>query len=392
MRIGIDACCWANRRGFGRFTRELLEALLASDSDNEYLFFVDRETADSDSMPDRVKKIVAETEVSPMKAASASGRRSLKDLWAMSRQVMKHDVDLFFFPAVYSYFPIFNRTKIIVTLHDMIADNHPELIFPNNRLKLFWKLKQNLAIRQAHLILTVSEYSKQQIVEYFRLPESRVRVITEAARPVFTVLAQNEKTTEVLRRYNLEQGQKFLLYVGGISPHKNLKTLISAFHRVVSDSRFEDVKLVLVGDYKDDPFFSAYPSLKEQTAELHLADKVIFTGFIEDIDLAYLYNTAQMLVFPSLEEGFGLPAIEAMSCGTPVVASNRGSLPEVVGDAGRFFDPTNTQNMAEVIRQVLSDDAKRKEMGQAGLNRAQQFLWNRAAKDALEIFDELVRQ
>ena len=249
MKIGVDACFWSNKRGFGRFTRELLEALVAEDSENEYLFFVDRETAETDEFPTQVKKIVANTEFSPTQAASADGSRSAKDLWAMSREVLKHKIDIFFSPAVYSYFPIFNRTKIIVTLHDVIADHHPELIFPNKKSQLFWKLKQNIAIRQAHLILTVSEHSKEQIIEYFKLPESRLRVITEAARSVFTVLPPDEQMDETLRRHNLKPNEKFLLYVGGISPHKNLNTLIDAFARI------DETKLVLVGDYKDDPFF-----------------------------------------------------------------------------------------------------------------------------------------
>ena len=390
MRIGVDACCWSNRRGFGRFTRELLEAVLAYDATNEYLFFIDSETSDTDEIPANVKKIVAQTDVSPMEAASSSGRRSAKDLWAMSREVLRHKIDLFFFPAVYSYYPIFNRTKVIVTLHDVIADHHPELIFPNSRLKMFWKLKQNIAIRQAHLILTVSEYSKQEIVEYFKLPESKVRVITEAARSVFDVLPPDDAMTETLSRYNLQPEERFLLYVGGISPHKNLNRLVDAFDRIVSDSGFSNVKLVLVGDYKDDPFFSAYPSLKKQIAEFDLTDKVIFTGFIEDIDLARLYNAAKLVVLPSLEEGFGLPAVEAMACGAPVAASNCGSLPEVLGAAGRFFAPADVENIEDVIRQILNDDVQREEMSRAGLLRSEQFKWKKAAQDTLTIFKELV--
>ncbi|MDQ3180592.1 MAG: glycosyltransferase family 4 protein [Acidobacteriota bacterium] len=386
MKIGVDACCWSNKRGFGRFTRELLEAVLAEDGENEYLFFVDRETAETDEFPARVKKIVANTEFSPTQAASADGSRSAKDLWAMSREVLRHNIDLFFSPAVYSYFPIFNRTKIIVTLHDVIADHHPELIFPNKKSQLFWKLKQNIAIWQAHLILTVSEHSKEQIIEYFRLPESRLRVITEAARAVFTPLPHDEQMNEILHRYNLKPNEKFLLYVGGISPHKNLNTLIDALKRL------DDIKLVFVGDYKDDPFFSAYPALKRQVEELGLTDKVIFAGFVEDIDLAYLYNAATLVVLPSLEEGFGLPAVEAMACGTPVAASNRGSLPEVLGEAGVFFEPKDVENMADLIKQILSDDARRAEMSRTGLNRSKQFMWKKAASDLLVIFEELVNQ
>ena len=385
MKIGVDTCCWSNKRGFGRFTRELLEALVAEDIENEYLFFVDRETAETDEFPARVKKIVANTEFSPTQAASADGSRSAKDLWAMSREVLRHKLDIFFSPAVYSYFPIFNRTKIIVTLHDVIADHHPELIFPNKKSQVFWKLKQNIAIRQAHLILTVSEHSKEQIIEYFKLPESRLRVITEAARSVFTVLPHDEQMGETLCRHNLKSDEKFLLYVGGISPHKNLNTLIDVFARI------DETKLILVGDYKDDPFFSAYPALKKQVEELGLSDKVKFAGFVEDVDLAYLYNAATLVVLPSLEEGFGLPAVEAMACGTPVAASNRGSLPEVLGAAGVFFEPKDVENMAAVIKQILRDDTRREEMSRAGLIRSKQFMWKKAATDLLAIFNELAK-
>ncbi len=389
MQIGVDACCWGNKRGFGRFTRELLEALLEIDESNEYLFFIDSKSSDHDDIPARVKKIVVKTEFSQVKAASADGRRSLKDLWAMSREVLKHKVDIFFFPAVYSYFPILNRTRIVLTLHDVIADHHPELIFPNSKSKFLWKLKQKIAIKQADLIATVSEYSKKEIIEYFRLPESSLRIISEAARPVFKVLPTNNGFVSALAKHRLRPDERFLLYVGGISPHKNLNTLIDAFKRVVDSDTNEPLKLVLVGDYKDDPFFSAYPRLREQVADLELENKVVFTGFIPDEDLAYLYNAAALLVFPSLEEGFGLPAIEAMACGTPVAASNTGSLPEVLGPVGRFFDPTRADEMAGVIREVLSDESMRLQMKADGLERSQKFLWKRAAEDTLSIFNEL---
>ena len=125
MKIGVDACCWSNRRGFGRFTRELLTALVA-EGGHEYVFFADRETAEAATFPAGVEVVTAATTVSPTEAASAEGRRSLADLWALTRTVARHDLDLFFFPAVYSYFPLLNRTRVVVTLHDVIADHHPE--------------------------------------------------------------------------------------------------------------------------------------------------------------------------------------------------------------------------------------------------------------------------
>ena len=390
MKIGIDACTWNNKRGFGRFTRELLEAILAIDCENEYLFFVDSHNAETAEFPANVKVIVVPTKVSPMKAASAAGRRSISDLWKMSREVLKHKIDLFFFPAVYSYYPIFNRAKIIVTIHDVIADNHPEMVFQNSRLKLFWKLKQNIAIKQSNIILTVSEYSKREIINYFKLPETKVRVISEAARSIFKVLPPDAKMSEILATFGIKFGDKFLLYVGGISPHKNLIALVNSFHQILSDNQFSQVKLILVGDYKDDSFYSIYPTLKKQIAKLHLEDKVIFTGFIEDFVLAYLYNAATLVVLPSFEEGFGLPAVEAMACGVPVAASDRGSLPEVLGDAGQFFDPTDTQSMSKVIGQILGSENLRTEMSQKGVIRGQEFLWNKAASDTLIIFNALL--
>jgi glycosyltransferase involved in cell wall biosynthesis len=389
MIIGVDATCWANKRGFGRFTRELLEAVLKIDRANEYLFFLDRKTAEREHFPDNAKVVAVETRVAPAQAASADGNRSLRDLWAMSRAASNYKMDVFFFPAVYSYFPLSTDAKIIVTIHDLIADRHPKLIFPNYKSRLFWKIKQNLAVWQADSILTVSQFSKWQIADYFDFPDSKIRVICEGARPIFKKLPHDRIMAEKLAKYKLAEKENFLLYVGGISPHKNLSALIEAFVSVKTALNSKNLKLVLVGDYKDDPFFSAYPSLKKQIAELKLENSVLFTGFVPDEDLVYLYNAAQLLVFPSLEEGFGLPAIEAMACGTPVAASRGSSLPEVLGVAGRFFDPRNSSEMAETIIKILSCDSLRKLMSSRGLIRAEEFQWKKAAFQLLEIFDEL---
>ena len=389
MRIGVDATCWGNKRGYGRFTRDLLEALVRIDKTNTYFFFVDGETAAEHELPESVQTIVAETRVSPAKAAAAAGNRSLSDILSMSRSVLRHRIDVFFFPTMYSYFPIFNRVKVVVTLHDMIADNHPELTFSNSRSRQLWRLKQRFAIWQASLIATVSHYSKSQIVKHFNLPDSRLRVISEAAQPIFRVTEPGDDRTEVLTRYGLgEKSDAFLLYVGGISPHKNLSILIDAFHQIRSGSS-TGAKLVLVGDYTDDPFLSAYPDLKVKVNALGLNEAVIFTGFVPDADLVHLYNAATLLVLPSLDEGFGLPAVEAMACGTPVAASDRGSLPEVLGDAGVFFDPLNVSEMSSVVGSLLTNPDRLHQLRARGLERSRLYRWETSAAETLAIFNEL---
>lgn len=391
-RIGVDACCWSNRRGFGRFTRELLTTLVATDREHEYVFFVDGDTARASEFPPGVTVVVASTEVAPTVAASASGSRSLKDLWALSRVVAQEPVDLFFFPAVYSYFPILNRCKVIVTIHDMIADHHPERVFPNRKSLLFWKLKQRVALWQSDMILTVSDHAKQQIVAYCRIPAARVETTTEGPSEVFVRLSNLEGTGTVLPKYGLKSGESFLIYVGGISPHKNLGVLVDAFHRLVADPRFAAHKLVLVGDYKGDVFFSHYAELKADVEQRGLADRVLFTGFVPDSELVVLYNLARALVLPSLEEGFGLPAVEAMACGTPVIASDRGSLPEVVGTAGVFFDPRRPDVLVTLLRDVLSSESIRDRMSRAGLERSKLFTWELAAKSTAALFGRVIHE
>ena len=366
--------------------------LVATDQEHEYVFFVDGDTARASEFPSGVKLVVASTDVSPTVAAAASGSRSLKDLWALSRVVSQEPLDLFFFPAVYSYFPILNRCKVIVTIHDMIADHHPERVFPNRKSLLFWKLKQKIALWQSDMILTVSHHAKQQIVDYCRIPASLVETTTEGPNDTFVRLSSLDGASTILTKYGLRSGEPFLIYVGGISPHKNLGVLVEAFHQLMADACFVDLKLVLVGDYKGDVFFSHYAELKAIIDQLGLADRVLFTGYVPDSELVVLYNLAQALVLPSLEEGFGLPAVEAMACGTPVIASDRGSLPEVVGAAGMFFDPSRPDLLLTHLRDVLRSESVRDRMRLVGLERSKLFTWELAAQSTIALFDRVLNE
>ena len=388
MKIGIDASCWANKRGYGRFTREMLTALFEQDKKNEYVLFMDSATACQSNLPSRVECITIELSQSPTQAASASGRRSITDMLKMGREVAKVDLTLFFYPSVYTYFPIFNSIKKIVAIHDVIAEKYPQLVFSNRINRTFWNIKVWFAIKQADLIITVSEFSKQGIMEYFGMPGDNIRVVSQAADKSFRPIHESYLLTDKLARFNLDITSKFILYVGGIAPHKNLSTLVNAYSKLINNTVHKDIKLVLVGDYEKDVFLID-DGLDELLNQLHLADRIIFTGFVSDEELVYFYNAATVFVLPSFIEGFGLPAIESMACGTPVIGSKTTSLPEVVGNAGLFFDPNNPDELMDHLVNIIEDEDLRKDLTKRSLHRSAEFSWSRSASETLSVFTKV---
>jgi glycosyltransferase involved in cell wall biosynthesis len=319
----------------------------------------------------------------PSRAASASGRRRVRDMLAMGRAVARARLDLIYFPASYSFFPIWNVRHVVVTMHDTLALAHPELVFPTWQGRVSWALKEHAAVRWADRILTVSQTARRDLLAWFRLPEERVRVVTEGPDAVFRPRPPGPESDAALARYGIMPGSRYLLYVGGLSPHKNLVRWIEAFALADPD----DVKLVLVGDLGD-VFHTHVPELRAAVARSGLADRVHFAGFIPDDDLVFLYNRAYALAQPSLWEGFGLPPVEAMACGVPVLYSRAGSLPEVVGDAGLDFDPTDVAAMAGALGRLLAEPALRDRLASQALRRAQRFNWDASARDLLDCFHE----
>lgn len=389
MRIGVDACCWSNKRGYGRFTRDLLRALLELDQENQYVFFVDSYTGAVNDFPGNAEVIVVQTSQPQTVAASATGNRSIKDVWKMRCRVVRERPDVFFFPSVYTFFPLFKRIRTIVTIHDAIPELFPELVFSNKRTKLFWKTKQYLAKKQADMILTVSDYSRQAIARNFNIPASNIEVVLEAADVVFRPVEDYDKINEVLRRFGIGEDRRFILYVGGFSPHKNLISLLDVFAELVEETALSGILLVMAGDFTGDSFLTNYPALNKKIDETGLKEKVIFTGFANDTDLACLYNAAEVFVLPSFTEGFGLPAIESVACGTPVVATDASPLPELLGEAGIFFNPHKPEELRDALRRILQDDVLREGMGKCGLTRSKQFSWGRSAAKMIEIFSGL---
>jgi glycosyltransferase involved in cell wall biosynthesis len=383
MHIGVDACCWSNRRGFGRFTRELVSHMVREGPQHEFTLVTDGMTATEADFPSRARVEVVHTGEQPTQAASSRGARSPQDLWRIARAASRVPCDLFFFPAVYSFYPVLRRVPTVVTFHDAIAENHPGLIFPSRRTRLFWNAKCWLAMRQADRVMTVSASARTQIAAVFGYPESRIHVVTEGPGEGFGPLQDAPAIQAVRERYRLPEGP-LVLYVGGISPHKNLQALLQARARMDRACH-----VAIVGDYQDDAFHGCYEELVALRSRLGLDAAVTFTGFVPNPDLVALYSAATLLVLPSFEEGFGLPVVEAMACGLPVAASRRGSLPEVLGSAGLLFDPLDAGDIASAIVRLLDDPELRARLSAEGLRRAQAFSWEAAARSALGLFEEM---
>lgn len=369
MRIGIDGGTWSNRRGYGRFLRELLPELVRLRPAWQFTIFLDQPRQDIITAPN-LQWQSANTGQSVSAGAAANSARSVPDLWRMSRAVRTVEFDAFWFPTVYSYFPLLGRLPVAVGIHDTMADRHPQWAFAGKRQKLFWDLKVKLALAQAARIVTVSVHSRRSIAEHFGIDSRRIAVVSEAAAPVFQRADRSE--------------EPYLLAVGGISPNKNLRVLIPALAAL--RARRPALRLVLAGDYKHDGFQGCYEELRAEADRCQVADAVVFAGYVPDEELAELYRRCAVYVMPSLEEGFGLPLVEAMACGCACVVAPGHALEEVGGDAVAVVKG----DWAEAIGRVLDNDAERKAMRERSARRAAEFSWERGALALATVFEEMV--
>ncbi len=390
LRIGIDVTSWSNRRGYGRFTRGVVRELVRVDREHEYSLFVDAASYEPSEFPHEARHVVVRTSASPSSAASHSGRRSLPDVFRMTHAVSREKLDLFFFPTVYTWFPVLNRCPIVVGVHDTIAEDFPEAIFPNGEGGRFWNWKSTLARHQADVIMTVSEHARRAIVRVFGHAPERIKVIDEAPEPVFRKLQPDEIDRTVLARHAVTNGD-FLIYVGGINPHKNLPALVESM-AADRGARSESTKLLIVGELDTERFTPGLTLLRARIASLGMQDDVIFAGRVPDIDLVHLLNAALALVLPSFAEGFGLPAVESAACGTPVIATRNSPLPELLGDGGIWIDPFNPEELREAIRKIVEDSDAQSAMGLIAQERVARLSWGASARQLQELLHEAGRR
>jgi glycosyltransferase involved in cell wall biosynthesis len=369
LRIAIDARKLRDF-GIGTYIRNILIELSRLDRTTEYIVLCRPDDVDSGEVLGTNFRMVPET--APPYSIAEQVRIPLS--LARERVRLVHEPHYVLPPAI--------RCRSVVTIHDCIHLMFPQYL-PGRLAYVYAKASMWSATRKADRILTVSEASKRDILRFFDVPAEKVAVIYNAIDERFLAPADAGRIELVKQRYQLDK--PFVLYVGNIKPHKNLERLIDAFGRARGQCS-GDLRLVIVGDE-----ISKYPPLRQAVHKHKLDKHVRFLGFQPTETLAVFYRLARAFVFPSLYEGFGLPPLEAMACGTPVVTSNVSSLPEVAGGAALLVDPHDTNAIAHGICRTVSDEALRADLIARGLERARSFSWAQSVRKIHEIYLDVAK-
>lgn len=379
MKIGINALFFQQpATGSGQYMTHLLAALAEIDQQNEYVLL--------GAQPIKQEQTLATAfpyQVWPVPGIIGDRENIEKLIWeqltgpAAAREA---GVDVFHVP----YFapPLLPRTSTVVTIHDVIPLRLP-LYQAGAKVKAYVRLVSQAA-HNATRIITVSQHAKQDMIEALKIPPERIRVIYEAASEEYHPITDTEILAKARARYGL--GERYVFYLGGLDQRKNVPQLVRAFARLYS--RLEDPKLqLLIAGNPDKNNGPLFPDPRPIAAELGMSGQIIYR-FIEEEDKPAMYSGASVFVFPSLYEGFGLDPLEAMSCGTPVVCSNRTSLPEVVGDAAITVDPDDLDALVESMYRVLTNQELAADLHARSLQRAAQFSWRKAADETLSVYEE----
>jgi glycosyltransferase involved in cell wall biosynthesis len=377
MKIAIDiSLAGSQSAGVGTYTRGLLEGLAAVDTENEYLLYsyLDLPQPSYSGLPQGHN-----FSLRTVKPGEEHWERS----W--SRADLPPKGTLGCVDIVHS--PFFNAPRVgdaalVVTIHDISFLLYPQFHTEANRLHC---LNGTLrAALYADRMIAVSHCTRNALVDYFAMPEERLRVIHEAPRKIYYPEGDIELIRNTLER--LEIFHNFILSVGSLEPRKNLQTLLHAYAAYIERHAGRELLVVAGGEgwlNEDLPLY---------VAKLGLGERVKFLGYVQDADLRVLYSAAKLFVYPSVYEGFGLPPLEAMACGAPVITSNASALPEVVGDAAALVDPSSSEELYYAMRQVLHDDGLRLKLRKQSLERAKLFSWERTAEETLAVYREVSRE
>jgi glycosyltransferase involved in cell wall biosynthesis len=367
----------------------VLRALAPLARHHELVCLLDeRAKHDFDLAGPNVTPVVVPLSESPTLAASSDGARSVPDLLRMSAAAHRACVDVFFSPTVYTYYPLPPGLKAVVTIHDAVAERFPELTLPSARARLFWRAKVSLACWQARLVLTVSQFAARDIADALRLPASVIRVATEAPSASYRPAESREAIDAIAARIRLPRASSWFLYVGGLNPHKRVDAVVAAHAQLVRERGNAAPWLVLAGPAEDDVFLKEGGAIQAAVAAQGDASRVRLTGFVTDDELRHLYSGALALLLISAREGFGLPAVEAAACGTPVIATTASPLPDLLEGGGIFVDPADVDATIAAMRRMVDDQPARRAMGEIALERSRALSWERCARETLAAIEE----
>ena len=366
MRVAIDTRK-IHDFGIGTYIRNLLRQLARIDQNTEYILLCrEPDLGIAAQLGPNFRGVV---EPSP----NYSLREQIHVPWLLRRE--RPDV----YHAPHYVLPPAVRCRSVVTIHDCIHLMFPQYL-PSRAAYAYARASMWAAARRSDRILTVSEASKRDILHFFNVKPEKIVVVYNAIDEHFSATPSEEQVARIRERYQLDH--KFVLYVGNIKPHKNLVRLIEAFSQL--RRTHDDLKLLIIGDE-----ISKLPALRRAVHRNKLHKFVRFLGYLKDDTLTVLYRLASVFVFPSLYEGFGLPPLEAMASGTPVVTSNVSSLPEVTGDAAVLVDPYDVDSISDGMRRILDDPRLAEELRIKGLKRAREFSWERSVEKTQRVYREV---
>lgn len=368
MRIGVNARTFSVSQpgGEGQASMKLISELVnISNNDFEFIIFGHKNIKSKFSN----KNVNV---VNKMYFINSQLYGLIYEQTALNYLVRKYNIEILLCPSANGFLlKLDNKVKTLVWIHDVDSLYK----FVRKEYRYYSKLRYPLVSRSAYKIITVSNFSRDEIHKLVKVPLSKIEVIYNGIDPFFLSDAKGEKVENL--------PEKYILFVGSAIPRKNLRGLITAYE-LIKDKINES--LVIVGPWKKSLYKLMFGDIK-----LKNFDRIKILGFIKQSELKYIYENASLFVFPSLYEGFGLPPLEAMACGTPVVASNVSALPEILGDAAHYVNPYDIEDIAKGILKVLNDDSYRKELIKKGKKQAKKYTWEKAATKLKTLIEEIAR-
>jgi glycosyltransferase involved in cell wall biosynthesis len=354
------------RTGIFTYTSQLVAALLRIDNNNEYVL-IHHSNLPFASYTDGMELLVAPNKL-------PFGREFRKTITLPMSVRREKGIDVIHEPRSFIPWLLPSNVARILTVHDLSTIVYPSLHGTLNEVRT--RLSLAMSVGKIDRIIAVSNFTKNELMREFRMPSSAISVVYEGVDPSFRRV---DNCGSVLNKYGLERG--YILYVGTIEPRKNLETAMKAFYKL---KRMNICRKFVLAGARGWKLTGFYKTIRE----LHLFEDIRILGSIAQSDLPALYSGSALFVYPSIYEGFGLPVLEAMACGTPVLTSNSSSLPEVVGDAAAIVSPLDVDGMASAMREILTDDGLAREMAKMGIRRSQQFSWDETARKTIRVYEE----